>query len=103
VSDKREGQKPVSTVHLGQYTRGTANEIAGELEQAGIVWWYKEPGWLAAVWEFGVRLFVDRERLDEARAIAERVTAKREARRAAGQDPDAEQPPGPGGNDPGPA
>jgi hypothetical protein len=30
----------VSTVHLGQFTRETANEIAGELEQAGIGWWY---------------------------------------------------------------
>lgn len=65
----------VSTVHLGQYTREHANEIAGQLEAAGIVWWYKEPGWLSSVWEFGVRLFVDRERLEEARAIADRVLA----------------------------
>jgi hypothetical protein len=67
----------LSTVHLGQYTRETANEIAGELEQAGIVWWYKEPGWLSQVWEFGVRLFVDKKRLEEARAIAERIVAER--------------------------
>ena len=67
----------VTTVHLGQYTRETANEIAGELEKAGIVWWYKEPGWLSQVWEFGVRLFVDKSRLAEAKVIAERIVAAR--------------------------
>ncbi len=67
----------VSTVHLGQYSRETANEIAGELEAAHIAWWYKEPGWLASVWEFGVRLFVDESRLDDARQIADRIVAER--------------------------
>lgn len=62
------------TVHLGQFTREHANAIAGELEAAGIIWWYKEPGFISAVWEHGVRLFVERERLDEARAIADRIT-----------------------------
>lgn len=64
------------TVHLGQFTREHANAIAGELEAAGIVWWYKQPGFISAVWEHGVRLFVDRERLDEARAIVERVLGR---------------------------
>jgi len=63
----------VSTVHLGQYTREHANAIAGDLEEAGIVWWYKEPGFMSGLWERGVRLFVDERRLDEARAIADRV------------------------------
>ena len=85
----------ISTVHLGQYTRETANEIAGALEEAGIVWWYKEPGWLSVVWEFGVRLFVDRRRLPEAKAIAARITAEREARRQAGERGEPEDPPGP--------
>ncbi len=67
----------VTTVHLGQYTRETANEIAGELEKAGIVWWYKEPGWLSQVWEYGVRLFVDKSRLAESKVIAERIVAAR--------------------------
>jgi len=67
----------ISTVHLGQYTRETANEIAGELERAGIVWWYKEPGYISQVWEFGVRLFVDKKRLPEAKEIAERIVAER--------------------------
>lgn len=71
------GDERVTTVHLGQYTRETANEIAGELEKAGIIWWYKEPGWLSSVWEYGVRLFVDRTRLAEAKAIAERIVAAR--------------------------
>jgi hypothetical protein len=70
----------ITTVHLGQFTRESANEIAGELEAAGIVWWYKEPGWLSQVWEFGVRLFVDRRRLEEARTIADRIVARRSAR-----------------------
>ena len=65
----------VRTVHLGQYTHEHAEAIAGELEAAGIVWWYKAPGVFSQVWERGVRLFVDRERIGEARAIAERVLA----------------------------
>jgi hypothetical protein len=67
----------ISTVHLGQFSRETANEIAGELEAAGIVWWYKEPGYLSQVWEFGVRLFVDKSRLAEAKEIADRIVAER--------------------------
>ena len=65
--------RDVRTVHLGQYTHEHAEAIAGELERAGIVWWYKAPGFLSQIWEHGVRLFVDRERLEEARAIARAV------------------------------
>lgn len=67
----------VSTVYLGQYTREHANAIAAELEQAGIVWWYKDPGFLSRLWEYGVRLFVDRAHLEEAQAIAERIVQTR--------------------------
>ncbi len=63
----------ISTVHLGQFTHEHANDIAGELEKAGIVWWYKQPGYFSSIWEKGTRLFVDRKRLDEAKAIAARV------------------------------
>jgi hypothetical protein len=63
------------TVHLGQFTHEHADRIAGELERAGIVWWYKAPGFFSQIWEHGVWLFVDRGRLDEARAIARRVLA----------------------------
>lgn len=64
----------VITAYLGSFTAGHANEIAGELEEAGISWWYKQPGFFSQIWEFGaVRLFVDRERLEEARLIARRI------------------------------
>lgn len=64
----------VITTYLGSFTAGHANEIAGELEGAGISWWYKQPGFFSQIWEFGaVRLFVDRERIEEARRIARRI------------------------------
>lgn len=64
----------VITTYLGSFTAGHANEIAGELEEAGISWWYKQPGFFSQIWEFGaVRLFVDRERIEEARRIARRI------------------------------
>ena len=72
-SRRRPTDPNVITVHLGQFTREHANDIAEELERAGIVWWFKEPGFLSQVWEFGVRLFVDRDHLDEAKEIAARV------------------------------
>lgn len=66
--------RPLITVYLGRYTWEHANAIAGELEGAGIVWWYKQPGFFSQIWEFGgIRLFVDRERLEEARAISDRI------------------------------
>lgn len=65
----------VHTVHLGAYTHEHAEAIAGKLEEAGIVWWYKAPGFFSQIWERSVRLFVDRSRLDEARAIADRVVS----------------------------
>jgi len=63
----------VHTVHLGAYTHAHAEAIAGELEKAGIVWWYKAPGFFSQIWEHSIRLFVDRDRLGEAMAIADRV------------------------------
>lgn len=82
MSDERK----VSTTHLGQFTHGHAERIAAELEERGIVWWYKQPGFLSSVWEFGVRLFVDREHLEEAREIARRTAAPSPG----ADDPDAE-------------
>ena len=63
----------VITAYLGQFTREHANAIAEQLEEREIAWWYKEPGMISAVWEYGVRLFVDQTRLDEARGIAEQL------------------------------
>ena len=65
----------VHTVHLGAYTHAHAEKIAGELEKAGIVWWYKAPGFFSQIWEHSIRMFVDRDRLDEAKAIADRILA----------------------------
>jgi hypothetical protein len=70
----------VSTAYLGQFSRETANLIAAELEERDIVWWYKEPGILAGLWEHGVRMFVDKAYLAEAKEIAKRVSAEREAK-----------------------
>ncbi len=70
----------VSTVYLGKYSRETANLVAAELEERHIVWWYKEPGIMASLWEWGVRMFVDRAHLAEAREIATRISAEREAK-----------------------
>ena len=67
--------KGIRTVQLGQFTDEHANDIAGDLEKAGIAWWYKQPGYFSSIWEKGTRLFVDVARLDEARAIAQRVLA----------------------------
>ena len=64
------------SAYLGQFTDETANEIAAELEEAGILWSYKQAGWLTQilfVGEWGTRLFVDADRLEEARAIVEHV------------------------------
>ena len=70
--------KGIRTVQLGQFTDEHANDIAGDLEKAGIAWWYKQPGYFSSIWEKGTRLFVDVARLDEARAIAQRVLASAE-------------------------
>ena len=73
-------RRDVRTIYLGNYAWATANEIAGALEEAEIVWWCKNPGTFTRVLfaEFGVRMFVDRDRLDEAREITERIVAKAE-------------------------
>jgi hypothetical protein len=70
----------ITTAYLGRYSRETANLVAAELEERDIVWWYKEPGIMASLWEFGVRLFVDKKHLAEAKEIANRISAEREAK-----------------------
>lgn len=63
----------VATVYLGQFTEQHAEAIAKALEEAGIVWWQKQSGRLTKVLfagDWGVRLFVDEARLEEAREIA---------------------------------
>ena len=65
-----------ATVFLGQYTWEEANAVAEQLEQAGIVWWHKQASRLTQVFfagDWGVRLFVEKDRLEEARRLAESV------------------------------
>ena len=62
--------------YLGQFTDEVANAIAGRLEEAGIAWSYKQAGFFTKIYfigEWGTRMFVDSERLDEARTIAKSV------------------------------
>ncbi len=63
----------VRTTYLGEFTHEHAEKIAAELEARGIVWWFKQPGFISRVWEHGVRLFVDRTRLEECERIAAEV------------------------------
>jgi hypothetical protein len=65
-----------STVYLGQFTHEHAEEIAKKLTEAGITWWHKQSGRIARMLfsgDWGVRLFVDSARLDEAREIVGKV------------------------------
>ncbi len=64
------------TVQLGQFTEDNAEAIAGRLERAGIVWWHKSHGRFVQVLsaaDWGVRLFVEADRLEEARELAREV------------------------------
>ena len=79
------GKRDVRTVHLGQYTHEHADAIAGRLEEAGIFWWVKVPGLFSQVWERSVRVFVDRDRLEEARRIADEVLAADQTGGGSGQ------------------
>ncbi len=69
----------VSTTYLGQFVDAHAEAIAQALGEAGIVWWHKRAGRFTKVFfvgEWGVRLFVDSARLDEAREIVRRVAVE---------------------------
>lgn len=65
------------TVELGQYLDEHAEVIADRLAAADIVHWAKRSGgltrWLSAG-DWGTRLFVDADRLEEARRLAAEVT-----------------------------
>jgi hypothetical protein len=66
-------ERRVETVYLGQFTEQHAEAIAKALDEAGITWWQKQAGRFAKVLfagDWGVRLFVDEVRLEEAREIA---------------------------------
>jgi hypothetical protein len=64
------------TVELGQFTDENAERIAAALEQAEIPWWHKGSGRftrMLSAGDWGVRLFVDEARLEEARRLAQQV------------------------------
>jgi hypothetical protein len=71
--------KYTKSAYLGQFTDEVANMIAEELEGAKIAWSYKQAYWLTKIFfagEWGTRLFVDAERLDEAKRIAQLVVER---------------------------
>lgn len=58
-------------MHLGAFAPERAPLVCDALERAQIVWWSKNPtGWITRLWDHEVQIFVDRTRLDEARALA---------------------------------
>lgn len=64
------------TVQLGQFTDENAVSIVERLEETGITWWTKRSGGLTRVLfagDWGVRVFVEAARVDEAAAIARAV------------------------------
>ncbi len=70
------------SAYLGQYTDEIANVIAGELERAQIAWSYKQAGFITKILfmgEWGTRMFVDADRIDEAKRIADEVMRGLEA------------------------
>jgi hypothetical protein len=65
------------TVYLDQYTDENADAILQALDEAGIEHWEKRSGAFTRIvfaGDWGVRIFVDAERLEEARRLAETVT-----------------------------
>jgi hypothetical protein len=70
-------ESSLRTVYLGQFTHGHAEAIAGALEEAGIAWTYKQFGRLTKLFfagDWGVRMFVDAGRVEEARTIVSRLS-----------------------------
>lgn len=64
------------TVLLGQFEDDNADRIVTRLEDAGVEHWVKRTGGLTRVLfagEWGVRVFVDDTRLDDARAIVQEI------------------------------
>jgi hypothetical protein len=72
-----------NSVYLGQFTDDTANMIAEQLEAASIAWSYKQAGRFTRIFfmgEWGTRLFVDKERLEDAKRIAAQVEERTKPR-----------------------
>lgn len=64
------------TVQLGQFTEENAERVVAALERAGIVWWHKRHGGfvqLLSAADWGVRVFVEAGRLEEARELTREI------------------------------
>lgn len=64
------------TVELGQFEHDHAERICADLERADIAWTFKEFGRIVRFFsmaDWGVRLYVDARRLDEAKDIVRRL------------------------------
>lgn len=64
------------TVQLGQFTEENAERVIAAIDAAGIVWWHKAHGQfvqLLSAADWGVRVFVEVGRLDEAKRIAREI------------------------------
>jgi hypothetical protein len=75
--DASDSSGDIRTVYLGTFPHDDAEALVGRLVEADIAWWVKQPGFFSQIWERGVRVFVDRERRAEARAIADEVERSR--------------------------
>jgi hypothetical protein len=62
-------------VHLGEFLPEHASTIGDELNARGIAWWTKDPGAISRIWQLGIEMFVDRDRLEEAIQVAADVSA----------------------------
>lgn len=77
-----EDKRAARSTYLGQFEEETANAIAEVLEGAEIAWAFKSSGRFTRFFfisEWGVRLFVDAERLEEAKRLAAEVIQRRQA------------------------
>ncbi len=54
----------------GEYLPEHAAKIGDELNARGIAWWTKDPGAISRIWQLGIEMFVDRDRLEEAVQVA---------------------------------
>lgn len=66
------------TKYLGQFSHENADRIAAALEDAGIAWTFKQFGGLTKMFfagDWGVRMYVDGARFEEAKQAAVRALA----------------------------
>lgn len=87
LADVADPRTRVATVYLGQFTDENADRITDALDAAGIEWSAKSSGAFvrfifAADW--GVRLFVDTDRTDEAWDLVAGIAPDGLARRPKG-------------------